>query len=104
MQFEGAVPLDLADAVGLDVAGDDAGEGAAQVGRQLVRRDVVRWAAQLQAAGLLPDLQNFWLCDAVARGGRIAWRYVGEAALYALTCCAFFLGARLLKSLYASYS
>ena len=51
------------------------------------------WSGRGLAAGLLPDLQNFWLCDAVARGGRIAWRYVGEAALYALTCCAFFLGA-----------
>nr|HPO38990.1 hypothetical protein [Kiritimatiellia bacterium] len=51
------------------------------------------WSGRGLAAGLLPDLQNFWLCDAVARGGRIAWRYVGEAALYALTCCALFLVA-----------
>ncbi|HRR32663.1 MAG TPA: hypothetical protein P5026_01045 [Kiritimatiellia bacterium] len=51
------------------------------------------WSGRGLAAGLLPDLQNFWLCDALAHGGRVAWRYVGEAALYALTCCTFFLGA-----------
>lgn len=44
-------------------------------------------------AGLLPDVQNFWLCDAVARGGRVAWGYVAEAGGYALTCCAIFLTA-----------
>ena len=45
------------------------------------------------AAGVLPNLQHFWLCDALAHGGRIAWRYVAEAGAYALTCCAFFLAA-----------
>ena len=45
------------------------------------------------AAGLLPDVQNFWLCDAVAHGGRVAWRYVAEACAYALTCCAICLTA-----------
>ena len=44
-------------------------------------------------AGVLPDMQHFWLCDAVAHGGRIAWSYVMEAAVYALTCCALFLTA-----------
>lgn len=44
-------------------------------------------------AGLLPDVQNFWLCDAVAHGGRVAWGYVGEAGAYALTCCALCLTA-----------
>jgi ABC-type transport system involved in multi-copper enzyme maturation permease subunit len=43
------------------------------------------------ASGVLPDVQNFWMCDAVARGGCIAWGYVAEAGAYALTCCAFFL-------------
>ncbi len=43
------------------------------------------------AAGVLPDVQNFWLCDAVAHGGRVAWRYVAEAGAYALTCCAICL-------------
>ena len=45
------------------------------------------------AAGVLPDMQHFWLCDALAHGGRIAWPYVAEAAVYALTCCALFLTA-----------
>lgn len=45
------------------------------------------------AAGVLPDVQNFWLCDAVAHGGRVAWRYVAEAGVYAATCCALFLAA-----------
>ena len=44
-------------------------------------------------AGVLPDMQHFWLCDALAHGGRIAWSYVAEAAVYALTCCAIFLTA-----------
>lgn len=42
-------------------------------------------------AGLLPDVQHFWMCDALANGGRIAMTYVVEAGLYALTCCALFL-------------
>lgn len=45
------------------------------------------------AAGLMPDMQHFWLCDAIAHGGRIAWSYVAEAGAYALTCCALFLTA-----------
>ena len=44
-------------------------------------------------AGLLPDIQHFWMCDALAHGGRIAWAYVAEAAVYALTCCVMFLTA-----------
>ena len=44
-------------------------------------------------AGVLPDVQNFWLCDAVARGGRVAWPYVAEAGAYAATCCAICLTA-----------
>ena len=44
-------------------------------------------------AGVLPDVQNFWLCDAVARGGRVAWSYVAEAGAYALTCCVLCLTA-----------
>ncbi len=45
------------------------------------------------AAGVLPDVQNFWLCDAVARGGRVAWSYVAQAGAYAFTCCALCLTA-----------
>jgi hypothetical protein len=44
-------------------------------------------------AGLLPDLQHFWLCDALAQGGHLSWRYVAEAGLYAFSCCTFFLTA-----------
>jgi hypothetical protein len=44
-------------------------------------------------AGVLPDVQHFWLCDAVARGGRVAWTYVAEAGAYAATCCAICLTA-----------
>lgn len=42
-------------------------------------------------AGLLPDVQNFWLCDALAHGGKIPWLYVARAALYSLTASLFFL-------------
>jgi len=49
---------------------------------------VQRWLA-----GLLPDLQHFWLCDALAQGGSLSWSYVAEAGLYALSCCTLFLTA-----------
>lgn len=42
--------------------------------------------------GLAPNIQHFWLCDALADGGRISWQYVGEAAAYAITWCALVLG------------
>jgi ABC-type Na+ efflux pump permease subunit len=42
---------------------------------------------------LMPDIQHFWMCDALAHGGRIAWPYVAQAAVYALSCCALFLTA-----------
>ena len=58
------------------------------------------WAGQAAAwswrgllGGLAPNLQHFWLCDALADGGRIPWRYVGSAALYAVTWTALALGA-----------
>lgn len=42
------------------------------------------WAAVLHA--VIPDLQHFWMTDALAAGGSIRWRYVlhacGYAALY----------------------
>lgn len=44
-------------------------------------------------AGVLPDLQQFWMCDAIARGGRIAPRYLLHAAGYASTLCILFLSA-----------
>ncbi|MBQ9431618.1 MAG: hypothetical protein IJU44_08710 [Kiritimatiellae bacterium] len=42
-------------------------------------------------SGVLPDLQNFWLCDAIAHGGRISPGYVWLAGGYALTVCTVFL-------------
>lgn len=45
------------------------------------------------ASGILPDVQHFWMCDALANGGRIAWPYVASAGAYAATCCAVFLVA-----------
>jgi hypothetical protein len=44
-------------------------------------------------AGILPDLQHFWMCDTLAQGGRLSWHYVSEAALYALGCCTLFITA-----------
>ncbi len=42
--------------------------------------------------GLIPNLQQFWLCDALGDGGSISWSYVASAAGYAATWCAFVLG------------
>ena len=42
-------------------------------------------------SALLPDLQHFWLCDAIAHGGRVSVGYVVQAGGYALTCSALFL-------------
>ncbi|MEI6644805.1 MAG: hypothetical protein WCP12_02065 [bacterium] len=44
-------------------------------------------------AGILPDIQHFWMCDALAQGGRLSWFYVSEAGLYALGCCTVFITA-----------
>jgi len=44
-------------------------------------------------AGILPDIQHFWMCDALAHGGRISTNYLLEAGLYAFTCCVLFLTA-----------
>ena len=41
--------------------------------------------------GFLPDIQNFWLCDAIARGGQLSWKYVAEAGIHAVTFCVLFL-------------
>ena len=46
--------------------------------------------------GLAPNLQHFWLCDALAENGWIPWRYVGSAALYAGTWTTLALGAGVL--------
>ena len=52
---------------------------------------LVSWRGLL--AGLMPDIQHFWMCDALAHGGRIAWSYVADTAVYTLSCCALFLTA-----------
>ena len=44
-------------------------------------------------AGLMPDIQHFWMCDALANNGRIAWSYVASALSYAATSCTLFLTA-----------
>ncbi|MBM4142148.1 MAG: ABC transporter permease [Lentisphaerae bacterium] len=41
---------------------------------------------------LIPNWQNFWLCDALTGGGAIAWSYVAQAGLYAAACVTAFLG------------
>lgn len=40
---------------------------------------------------ILPDMQHFWLSDALARGGSIPLSYLGRATLYAATCSTLFL-------------
>lgn len=40
---------------------------------------------------VIPDVQHFWLADALADGGRISLRYLARAGLYALTYSAFAL-------------
>jgi hypothetical protein len=42
-------------------------------------------------AGILPDVQHFWMCDVLAQGGSLAGGYLVEAGLYAATCCTLFL-------------
>jgi len=51
------------------------------------------WSLRGMLSGMLPDLQNFWLCDAVANGGKVPWSYVAGAGAYALTSCAICLTA-----------
>lgn len=51
------------------------------------------WSWRGLLGGLAPNLQHFWLCDALADGGWISWRYVGGAAIYAAAWTALALGA-----------
>jgi hypothetical protein len=46
--------------------------------------------------GVIPNLQQFWLADALAGGGAIPWAYVGSAALYALCLLVFLLATGML--------
>jgi hypothetical protein len=54
------------------------------------------WSWRGLLGGLAPNLQHFWLCDALADNGRISWHYVGGAALYASAWTALALGAGML--------
>jgi len=46
--------------------------------------------------GLVPNLQQFWLADALAGGGTIPWSYVAAAALYAFSLLVFLLALGML--------
>jgi len=54
------------------------------------------WSWRGLLGGLAPNLQHFWLCDALADEGWIPWHYVGGAALYACAWSALALGAGVL--------
>lgn len=38
----------------------------------------------LIVGGLLPNMQNFWQADALARGGQLPWGYIGSALVMAV--------------------
>jgi ABC-type transport system involved in multi-copper enzyme maturation permease subunit len=57
----------------------------------LVAGNAALLSVQGVLAGILPDIQHFWMCDALAQGGRLSWDYVLEAGLYALGCCTLFI-------------
>ncbi len=42
-------------------------------------------------AGLFPNIQHYWLADALARGGTVPWSYIGRAAALAAAGCALAL-------------
>ena len=44
-------------------------------------------------AGLLPNLQHYWLADALAHGGAVPWTYVLHAGAHAALGCALALAA-----------
>ena len=48
-------------------------------------------------SGLAPNLQHFWLCDALTDNGWIPWHYVGAATLYAISWTILALGAGILS-------
>jgi hypothetical protein len=47
-------------------------------------------------ARLTPNVQHFWLCDALAEGGRIPLRHLAPVVAYALAWCAIALGLGML--------
>ena len=48
------------------------------------------------AASVVPNLQSFWMCDALAPGGRLPPYYLLNAALYAAALTAAALGAAMI--------
>ena len=47
-------------------------------------------------AHLMPNVQSFWMADALTHGGRIPLTYLANAAAYAAACCAAALGVGML--------
>jgi hypothetical protein len=47
-------------------------------------------------AHLVPNIQSFWMADALTHGGRIPLTYLARAAAYAAACCAAALGLGML--------
>ncbi len=46
------------------------------------------WSCRGILAGLLPNIQHYWLADALTRGGSVPWPYVARAAGLAAAGCA----------------
>ncbi len=53
-------------------------------------------AAVRLVAHLVPNLQSFWMCDALANGGSLPFPYVFRAVLYAASLCCLALGLGML--------
>jgi len=51
------------------------------------------WSARGLLAGLLPNIQHYWLADALSRGGSVPWAYIGRAAGLATAGCALAVAA-----------
>lgn len=58
--------------------------------------DSIAAASPLLAMLPLPNLQSFWMCDAVAAGGALPPFYLAKAFAYAAACIALALGAGML--------
>ena len=56
----------------------------------------VAWSWRGLLGGLIPNLQHFWLCDALAERGHISWHYVCESTLYAFSWIVLALSAGVL--------
>lgn len=58
------------------------------------------WSCRGVLAGLLPNIQHYWLADALAQGGSVPWSYIAHAGAHAATGCTLALvaGVALLQS------